>query len=348
MALVVSTPNIILAGSTDKIGRMIIELKNALVASGFWRVRGSSDGVSNFQLMGQTAGVSGSYDVFTSSPGYSASSAYGGLTNKISNAGAWLVMEEIASGRCWIYRRVTGFAPGGDTAYTYATRRVCFAVATSGAAVQTEPAAVGTSRDYHAGNESNWCPGLTGTSTADIVLQIGVTNSLRGGNVAPFYVAAINKSTGVGAFGWIWESLTDAPSSEGHPFVTASYQWPYVFGTLGANTYGPESGNTTNGWFGGSSLLPVATDSLSHVGTGYPLGTGQYLPIDPDGKWRTERPWVRYVTAKTCAGRLEHYYRNAVSREYPATYNVSTSAARVACGHLIAPWAQGVAPTSNP
>jgi len=355
MSLVFTT-NVLLPALGDKFGQLLIALKTALVASGRWRVRGSGDGKAAFQLMGQTGGIAGSFDVFTASPAWSQdTSAYNAArNNSITQPRAWLLLEEIASGRVLLAQRVA--YNGGANESISGTVAVATAVASSGATANTPPVLTGNSA-FLAGNAWNdngnnspqFCDGAFGDfaigSTHQGWLQIGVETAARAGNVSPWYFAVWNRTTGTRAMGAIWESLTDVDVGQTHPLACAFGAWSRVFGTIGNGSTGPIHAGSA--WRGGDTLALCTLGYQQLVGIG--ATPPAYQQAGNDGKFRTERPWVLVPSiGSRLLGRLEHAYLNKVSREYPTTYNVLDAEARLTLGHLIVPWQTGIIPSSSP
>lgn len=333
MAIVVPSPNILLAANTDKVGRMLIELKNALVATGLWRVRGSGDGASAFQLMGQTAGVGGSYDVFTSSPGYATNTTYPGPANTISRGGAWYVLEEIGSGRCLALQR-------GTSGIKYLCGRFSLGgVASSGANATTVPAAVGTSTTLNSsvngGGSEFWANTLAAWDYAtEVWCQIGVSLAARASGVCPFYLFTFRRSNSDHLGCVIYESVSSPVAGETHPLALS---FTRVGEAVGVN------GFTQTWWVGGATLAGIRP-----CGFAVPTGASPTLIIlaDSDGKWRTKPVEFRYASNNRWLGSSEHYFVNTgdqgggSGRTYPNTYfrNDLTKEPRLVVSYFLVPW----------
>jgi hypothetical protein len=335
------TTNVLVDSNVDKIGMMWMSLKAALVASGRWRVRGSGDGKAAFQLMGQTAGVAGSFDIFTASPPWNAAGmAYNTRANSISNASAWLVLEEIASGRVYVVQRDAG-AVFPETSFVVAAA----GVATTGASATVLPARTGSQATLNPSgtyptNQGDYNP----SSASQAWLQFAVDNSVRPGNVSPWWFAMWNKTSNRSMWASMWLQLVDVDPGTTNPVVAAGGNWSNVFGTVGDGAQGP----TINGsiWKGGNGWLPCNISYRTNVGIG--ASPPLYQQLSTDSKYRTERPWILQPSVGSrIVGRVEDAYLNKVAREYPATYGIAGAEPRLTLGHLILPWT-ATAPESSP
>jgi len=348
----VYTTNVLLPALEDKLGHVLIALKNALVASGRWRVRGSGDGKAAFQLDGQTAGPS--FDVFTASPAWSQdATAYNAVrNNSITQPRAWLLLEEIASGRVLLIQRSS--ATSNSDAGACAAIAVATGVATTGASALAPPALTGnvgflagTLWNGSSGSFAELATGNQGdfgiNSTQQFWLQIAVENTSRAGNVAPWFFSVWNRTTNAPCTGGLWESLTDVDVGVTHPLACAFGSWPRVWGTVGNGTTGALS---SGGWRGGDTLAACTLGYSQNAGIG--ATPPFYQQPGNDGRFRTERPWLLVPSiGSRHIGRLEHAFMNKVAREYPTTYDLAGAAPRLTLGHLIMPWT-AVAPESSP
>jgi hypothetical protein len=349
MSNLVITPNILLTSNLDKVGLALITLKNALVATGLWRVVGSGDGQSAFQLLGQTAGVGGSYDVFTAGTPYASGGTnwHQGPANGISRAAAWFILEEITSGRVFACQRTTQSQSNTASAVAFA---IGLARPTSGASATVIPALPGTSA-FLLGTAWNttqgaWpaTEGSTATDTAQWWMQLAITDSLAAGNVAPFYLAIWSKTSNVPVCAIMWESLASVDTGVSHPVVAAAGSWPQVFGTPGNASSGGAFAGT---WRGGDTLAAAAYEYPNNGG----IGTipANYQAVNNAGIYRTHQPWVLIpgVSSKHL-GKLEHFYLNKVNRQYPTTYGVAGTTPRVTLGLLIGTWKTATTPETSP
>lgn len=345
MAIVVPNPNVLLGMSDDKLGHLLIELKTQLVASGRWRVRGSGTGGTGgtFQLMGQTAGVGGSFDVFTASTPYvtdmngSTVRWFDGGAGTISRASAWMVLEEVGSGRCLTIQRADSSGGQGNGSAIAGMRFSNAGVASSGAAATAPPASVAPVATLM--TNTNVGSDLMNVSNAHW-FQLGVANAAEAGGACPFWWALYNRTAGTRTWGMLYDSLTDTAAGDLHPHVIGTAVWATFF----------------NDQFSNSRLFGGATLAARGL-TGYTLLTDQLIPnvapsaysqpIGPDGFWRTYRPIVLDESG-VFVGRSNSLLLHPINREYPTTYKVATPDARLVLGQLLVPWKQGTAPSSTP
>lgn len=344
------SPNRQLIHVHDRLAHMLIDLKNVLVASGLWVVTGSGDGLSAVQNQGQTAGVGGSYDVFTASPPYldTAGTWYSGVANSFSNGYAWFQIKEVGSARVFQFQRNSNSGSNSE----YIACRFCpTGVATTGATSTVAPAPTPTNSFVHVlGSVLARNTALVGTGTG---LQVTTSNPTtyhfwhasapRAGGVCPFAVMVLNKSTNTYQWGFFYESMLDTQAGNTEPWLLSSAtNYPSAFGALGSGSGGPFWGTT--GTTGG--LVPWSFDytvsvvaSLSFPGVGYP-------PMPADNVWRTQ--YCRARTATAYLGRSEHFLQNHVARDYPTTYNLASAEPRIALGQLLLPWATDIVPDWGP
>lgn len=337
------TPNILLATNTDKVGHFLISIKNALVTTGLWRVRGSGDGTSTFQLMGQTAGVGGSYDVFTGNGGlgYGTTASYPGPSETISRVSAWMVLEEISSGRCLTLQR-------GTTGQLHMCGRMSLGgVASSGASNTAVPAAVGTSALIYAGAAMNgggsnfWgnTVGPWANPGNGIYLHLGVSESARSLGVCPFFAVTFDRTNNDHLGCLIYESMSSAPSDSLHPLAVVATRVGEAVGLNGfAGAY----------WVGGPSLLAVRPCGFVTPGGNVPPA---YAPLDSDGYYRTKAMEFRYQASGAWVGISEHYFVQPVTttRHYPTQYFSAepVPAPRIAITGFLFPWATSTAAGDN-
>jgi len=345
MAYTVPSPNVLLNIGEDRLGHQLIELKTQLVATGLWRVRGSGDGVT-FQNTGQTAGVGGSYDVFTGAVKWAPIIYYGmsptgwanGPAGGMSRANAWFILEEIGSGRCLSVQRFTSspdqvgahffkFSPGG--------------FASTGATNIAPPAAVGASVTITINAFNTYAAYQPPESGPASWLQIGCATAADPGGVCPFYLAVYNRTTGAPVMGMLYESLEETVAGDAHPFVFGAGLW-----NAGAGVF--SMFDTTVYFYGGAAMATRKLSALSCNATIYPNNTPTTAqPIGPDGKWRAIRPPVNDAAA-TWVGRCRNILAHPINRNYPTTYGVATAAPRLVLGQILVPWVTGVAPQSSP
>jgi hypothetical protein len=370
MAIIVPNPNFFLEPGTDKVGRLLTELKTQLLATGLWRVKGSGDGK---KMPGNVAGdffayegvtsVAASYDVHTLPPvnfTNVGAHAFGGtyFPHTVSNYYAWLVLEEVGTGRCILLSRSNGehylqmeLALGGYNATLATAQRIPTPIGI----YKTMLGQRSTDTLLHITNlfpSGVSSAALLSTSPLRVVAQIWVETEARAGGVCPFFIAVVQVSTpSVGGL-IAYESSLGAPASESFPAVLTASTWTSSATNL--FTANPDA-NTNPGynpshWVGGSALNGVhAEPSYGQQLIAAPGGT---RPVDADGYWRTFHPRLgnanygsnvyRYL------GRAEHILANLVNREYPTTYNIALPNAYLTVGHLILPWPTGVVPAWGP
>lgn len=331
--------NVLLPTLSDKVGKIWISVKDALLASGRWQLIGSGDGKAAFQLRGQTAGVAGSFDVFTKSPQWALGGGnFNAWPNSISNTSAWFVLEEIASGRVYVVQRTT--SSSAETSNVWAGN----AVATTGASATAPPAMVGpyavlgTSMYLSTGSEMSY------SSTTEQWLQIGAENAVLPGNVSPWFFAIWNKTNNTRGGGAFWLPLVDLEPGVTNNILAGAGAWVNVFGTPGLGDGGLAGTGAT--WRGGNAW---AVSSISHltcsgVGSSPPL----YQQLGTDNKWRTQRPFIVHPTVgNRHVGKVDLVYLNKVSRDYPSTYDLAGAQPRLSLGHLLFPWTN-IAPLTSP
>lgn len=345
MTIIVPNPNVALAMADDKLGHLLIELKTQLVATGLWRVRGSGTGGTGgtFELMGQTAGAGGSFDVFTAPTPYlttvNGTSVlwYQGGAGTISRASAWLVLEEIGSGRCLTIQRADSSGGQSNGSVILTMRFSNAGVASSGASAVLPPASTAPVATLM--TNTNLGGDLMLTTNAHW-FQLGVANSAEAGGVCPFWWSLYNRTAGTRNWGMLYDSLTDTVAGDLHPHVIGTGVWSTFFNDQFSNVR----------LFGGATLTGRGL-------TGYTLLTDQPIPssspssytqpLGADGFWRTYRPLVLDDTG-VVVGRSKNLLMHPINREYPTTYYVATPEARLALGQLLVPWKQATAPSSTP
>jgi hypothetical protein len=360
MAIIVPNPNVLLDGFEDKIGHIMYEIRKRLLATGLWRVRGSGtgcaytptlDGFSAVQLMGQTAGVSGSFDLFQAATWlpfieYNVTPTwYMGGANTFSRASAWIVLEEIVGGRCLILFRPT---TNVDSNGTLNIRFCPNGVASSGATAILPPAPVGS---YVTNGSPDGLYGYSADlqrSINQLWFQMGVADAPEAGNVCPFWIAIYNRTLAKRVWGMLYESLVDTVAGDAHPYIIGARGWgtAYVFFDSIVST-----GYNSALLFGGGTAGSRQLSGVSVGSQAFPNSTQTYpQPIGPDGYWRSQAPFVYTAVANTPAyvGRCKNILLHPINRDYPSTYNVGTPQSRLALGQILVPWAVGVAPGSSP
>ena len=182
----------------DRFARFWLDVKDTLVASGLWVVTGSGDGLAAFQNQGQTAGIGGSYDVFTASPPYVDTSAIwyaAAVANSFSNPNAWFQIKEVGSSRTFQVQR------HGSNADNLSFRFCPSGVATVGAAAGFAPApapsnvfvniignvASRSATSFGSGSQ------LLQTATYTTVYHIWHASTARAGGVCPFAIMFFSK-----------------------------------------------------------------------------------------------------------------------------------------------------------
>jgi hypothetical protein len=336
----VCTANVLIPVSSDKVGKILISVKDALLASGRWRLIGSGDGKTAFQLRGQTAGVAGSYDVFTASPQWAlVGTTYNAWPNSFSNNNAWFILEEIASARVALFQRAVG--GNGDTLIA----KIGTAVAVTGASATVAPAFVGPSGTLLNSGSLGTATELGVASTLEHWLQIGADNSVNAGNnVSPWFFSVWSKTNNAPVSGGFWLPLIETDPGVTVPVVTAIGPWGGVFGTPGNADGGLVGAGSV--WRAGTSWDAASIAYLTCTGVG--ASPPQYQQLGTDGKWRTYKPLIAYpAIGNRHVGKVDLVYLNKVSRNYPATYDLSGAQPRITLGHLLFPWTN-VAPLTSP
>jgi hypothetical protein len=384
MAIIVPNPNFFLEPGTDKVGRLLMELKTRLLATGLWRVKGSGDGKkpgstgagSYFAFEGVTP-IAPSYDVFTLPPvnftnvgAHAFGATY--FPQTISNGYAWLVLEEIGTGRCILFSRgsqqggTEGFlqmevAPSGYDASLSTPQRIPMPIGTyktmlgqryadDGGNSFGSPRWIGHNSNLFYDTGSTLA--LFSTSAHRVVAQIWVETTPRAGGVCPFFIVVVQVSTP--SLGGIiaYESMIGPPASETFPAMLAANRWTSSATNLFTSN---ASGNVNqyvqpSEWVGGSALNGVNAEPS--YGQQLPAAPGSTRPVDADGYWRTFHPRVCNTNYSNNTykyiGRAEHILANLVNREYPTTYNIALPNAYLTVGHLILPWPTGVVPAWGP
>jgi hypothetical protein len=352
MATDIIVANSSLPGSTDKMGRLLIELKNALVGTGLWVVTGSSDGLSLMQNQTQTAGVGGSYDVFATTQVYMTSSTGTGA-GMIGNNNAWYQLKEVGTTRTLQVQREVNLTSSASYSGRINIRFCPGGTATSGATTSLTPAPVGTSTTFH-GSMSTRSGGSIGPSsntslqwdnTNEVVWNLGVRTTPGAGGVCAFYMTVINKATNVYIWGTFYESMLDTQAGDAHPYLMSfSDSFANTYGFLGTQSAGPFWSSTWRTY--GATCAPWIFDYTgnSFVGT---FPGASYPAIPADGIVRAS-----YCRARTATlgyvGRSEHFVHNTTIRDYPTTFNLSSTTPNIALGQLIAPWKQNIVPGWGP
>lgn len=344
-------------GLRDKAGQFLIELKDALVSTGLFRVTGSGDGLATFQNEGQTAGEGGSFDIFTAQPPY-----WGGVNllsegraRSISRAYAWFQLRELSSSRVFQFRRYYY----NDSSGSYSENvGICICpqgVAASGATPTKAPQSIGPKwwycADPSAGNGNTdaydarlGMNGVMLSSSADeTIWHLAVATEPRAQGVCPFFVWYINRTKSMVGGGFFYESLTDAPADNTDPYVLHCAQdWGQSFGWLNNESYGP--------WWniqavvtGRNPIVGCAFDRVNSPAFTYSYPGKAFAPLSSDGKWRTFRPRVRNASGQY-VGRCEHIQANMVNRDYPTTYALGSSQPLITVGHMLLPWKQNAVP----
>jgi hypothetical protein len=182
------------------------------------------------------------------------------------------------------------------------------------------------------------------TTATETWLQIGAEDSVKGGNVAPWWLATWSRTSNIKYSGVVWGALVDTDPSVVNAVVVAAGPWGNVFGNVGDGNSGALI--TGSYWRGGDTWDRCTFSYLANQGVGSSPPT--YQQLGTDNKYRTQRPWIlQPALGSRHIGRLEDFYMNKVAREYPTTYDVAGATPRVTLGHLIAPWTS-VVPEASP
>lgn len=364
--------NIALNGAYDKMGDAVRLFVLALVAKGRWRVMGSSNGSSTFQLRGQTAGVGGlmPFWVLTgAAAGNAAGWTTGATTSSISNLRAWVIMEEIdalgnPTGRAFGLKRYhldgnAGF--GGAWAGVFTTA----GFATSGASATTPPAVnvVGQSfwmwgsTSFADGATNNWIvqdssvggsnpafQSMNGNTTNQNWVHIAVDTAPPASNVCGFQFTSFSRSLGISGLAFVYRPLAKAAANDPHPFWLAAGNWGNCFGQLGSNSLGPIWGSVQSRY--GINLVQA---SLYRQGgavfgsAGYPGTVFSTARLDNTVLSRK----IELATASGSIGLVDRTWMNVYNRDYPTSYGVAGLTPRVTFGQLVVD-SPGTALNSSP
>jgi hypothetical protein len=332
----------------DRMGHFLIDLKNTLVATGLWVVTGSGDGLSAVQNQGQTAGIGGSYDVFTASPAYVDTSATWttGGANSISNPYAWFQIKEVGGARVFQFQR------HNSTSDNISLRFCPSGVATTGATSSVAPAPAPSNNFVNLiGNVAT--RGATTMAAGQLLHSVATTTvyhfwhatTARAGGVCPFAFMTFSKLTNTFGAGFFYESLVDAVASNTEPWLLSNAgSFGAAFGTVGtASSNGPfwsTLGQITAG------LVPWSFDYSGSAVAGINYPGSSYPPMPADNVWRTQ--YCRARTATAYLGRSEHFLQNYLARDYPTTYNLASAEPKIAVGQLLLPWSTNVVPDWGP
>lgn len=333
MALLVDTNNLVLQANTDRLGQLLIVLKNRLIANG-WTVRGSSDGQTTFQNEGQTAGP---YDVFTAAQPWVNDGATGwrsGGPNTISRRSAWMRLREpLPSTREFIFQR---YAADSDLGMNYLSnlRIAVNGFLNNNAAITTIPTTSGLAVNAITTDTQFMAAATLGTLTANVFKShIWISNQAEAGNVWPFAFMNYDSVTGL-AGGLIYSSLLHTSPGHTHPFV-------FRAGAAAAVQATPNSNLTSWTALRGNSLA-VDTALASTNYTLIPSATAQIVSA-LDGRRRTSSPMF-YDSEGRWLGFMQHCAFNPTTRTYPDTIDVATANSWLQWGTLLMPWKQGVTP----
>jgi len=325
--------NLYLPNTIDRGGRVIIAIRDALLAKG-WTVQGSGSGVTGntYQNLEQTAGP---YDIFTASPAWRTGITPGatfewpsGNPNSISHYSAWIRLREPSpSTREFTFQRwsssgtiTTGymtilFAPGGFTG--------------GGASRNAVPSAPGGQITLR---NTVW---FDNTGTNEHYLNMLVSDTARAGNVWPFYCIFRNITLATfSSGGMIYESLVGTEPGDTEPWVVKA----------------GNDGNTqfTNSSWGLRRQSDLGLDGNSSLGIyafaggNVPGGTWANNPIQ-DGKSRV-LPVAVADNTECWKGFLEHIRSNPVIRDAPSVLFATTTNAKLFWGNFLLPWKQNTYP----
>jgi len=346
MTMELDVENLYLANTIDRGGRIIIAIRDALLAKG-WTVQGSGSGTvgSAFQNLEQTAGP---YDVFTAgtpwrtgmTPGSDTFWYPSGNPNSISHYAAWIRLREpTPSVREFVFQRYT---TAGSGTYTTSYATIAFApggFTGSGADKDSYPTAPGGQITLL--NNGVWFDNNSGNGTYSQYMNMLVSDSARAGNVWPFY--CIFRHVEFATFqsgGLVYESLTDTEAGDNQPWVAKAGSLFSVQGLpTTANSLGWGMRRQGDLALDGNSALA----GYNFVGGAVPGGAWNDNPLQ-DGKSRILPIFVG-DNVECWKGILEHIRWNPTPRDTPTVLFSTTTNAKLFWGNLLLPWAQNKYPT---
>jgi hypothetical protein len=358
--------NIALNGAYDKYGDAVLNLKRVLTTSsnGRWRVMGSGSGAGGLvQLRGQTAGVGGAqpYDVLVgAAAGTAVDWVTGATTNSISNARAWLIMEELdgtgaVTGRAFCLKRYhqTGNVGFGGAWHGQFTTN---GYATSGATATSPPAAVTSGQSFYMwssasladGGANNWITqdaSTGGTAAAFASMHSGTTNqnwchvaietSPGTDNVCGFQLTTYSRTQGCSGLCLYYRPLDRYPVGMTGPFVIGGGNWGQCFGQVGNGT------NIGPFWVGsGQVRCGLTLEAASFVRRGAAgLNSGLAVPGTVYLSLRSDSTLldmpVEVMTSSGQVALLKNCYVNTFNRDYPTSYDVAGAQPRHTFGQII-------------
>ena len=365
---VILANRVIPGGFRDRLGQMLIEMKNALVATGLWRVTGSGDNAGNVLNEGQTPAASnGGWDLFApninenpywvwagaqADSNLAGSNVQNALVRSISKTYAWFQLREVGSTRVLQIRRATYYNPNGEYSDTLAWRFCPSGVKTSTANMGRPPDPTGVSFTWWANPQSTdmsygapWVGSgepMRYTHQGESVFHLWSATDARAGGVCPFYLTVVNRHTAQLAGGILYESMVDVQNNNPHPYLFRMGMWHEAFGRNGFQDKGPFWVRDTFGCTGVNCELWCFDTVYNPVMTWNQPGNVLAAP-DASGKWKTWVPKAR-ATNMGYLGRSEHLLVNLVARDYPTTYGLASTDARLAIGQLLLPWKQNEVP----
>lgn len=366
--------NVALNGQYDKAGDAFFRLKNALAATGLWRVKGSGDGGSLVQNRGQTAGLGGSapWDVLTAAIAGTSGNFATGAAGSFSRVRAWYIMEELdavggnPTGRAFCVKR--SHSTGNDTGLSYAVAFVTDNFQNSGATSTTPPSPVSTALYVNGstfadggaaalmpktglvtyGETNQAYDNLTTAFSANNWLHIGIENAPGADKVVGFQMQTFCRTDGQTGIAFYYRAYDNAVASNQHPAVVAIGSWSRVFGIVGAATHGPFAGTNVTFDLNSGTAARYTLRANQNTGGGVAHPSGTFQPGRSDGK-HFVTPIEVVTAAGGQVGTLRNCYPNIVNRNYPTTYGVvAPNIPRFINGHMITEWVNGSAPGFTP
>lgn len=344
MTMILDVENYALNTGEDFVGKLLIKLKDTLVARG-WTVTGSGDGLSAFENSGQTAGPS--YDIFTASPAYAVGTGSwnSGIANSISNVRAWFKIKEPSpSTREFLFQRALNSSNNRMT-YLYNMAFAETGFDTSGASATVAPL-TGTSVTAITNSDTIAIGDGAAHNITDLddwYLQIWVSDSARSQNVWPFYYILYNYADGVESGCFIYESLVNTVSGDTQPWIWRMSSGAVVQGTPTAPQLAGWRGkrDSTGAYETNMYTNIYAIQSTTALTPGAAVVT---IPTSSDGKVRA-LPVFLFGSDLSYKGIMEHILYNPRNRSYPATQDVTTVDAKLCWGCFLFPWKQNSVPS---
>ena len=261
--------NLTAGTNVDRAGKVLIDLADALVATGKWRWKHQGDGLSMYSTATTRAFTANTVGYITNGTPW----ITGGGANSFSNLKAYYVLEELdenanATGRQFLAQRHTGNASSVVNMVTLAFSWTGFTgaatanTAPTGGTWQRKP----TSGVLNSGGTLDLFSGMSGSyqisQTGTVVYSIWVPDGLSGttGNVAPFKLVIWDATIVGNDYGTIlfYEALNKAAAADAHPCVVCWNTWANV---------ASETGNTTPLTYGVTSQTMFSVNASGSIVT---------------------------------------------------------------------------------